>query len=109
MVLRAVEQLAEAGPRHHVVDGVEPEVGQLGHLLLELVGRGDEQLAEGPGVDEAQLAALGEGDHHVGVLGHRVLGALARSSWPLMPRWTTRTSPLVERAPAGTCPGARRR
>ena len=32
-------------------------MGQLGHLRLEVVGRGDEQLAEGPGVDEAQLAA----------------------------------------------------
>ena len=37
---------------------------------------GDEQLAEGAGVDVAQLAALGEGDHHVGVAQHRILGTL---------------------------------
>ncbi len=45
---------------------------------------GDEQLAEGPGVDEAQLAAVVEGDDHVGVLLHRVadLGAQELAAHP---------------------------
>ena len=51
------QQVAESGPRHLVVDRVETEVGQLGHFLLELLGCGDEQLAEGPGIDETQLRA----------------------------------------------------
>ena len=46
-------------------------MGQLGHLFLELLGSGDEQLPERPGIHEAQLRRRHERQHHVGVLGER--------------------------------------
>ena len=52
----------EVDPRDRVVDRVQAERRQLGRLLGQLVGCADEQLAEGAGVDEAQLAALRERD-----------------------------------------------
>ncbi len=57
--------------------GSKPEMGELRQRRLAVLGRGgDEQLSEGPRVDEAKLAALGEGDHRVGVGGLRLLQAL---------------------------------
>ena len=56
--------------------GSKPRWASSGTCAVDLGGAGDEELAEGPGVDEAQLAALGEGDDHVGVLVEGVLGPL---------------------------------
>ena len=53
---------------------------------------GQEQLAEGPGVDETQLVGLAESQHGVGVGGPGRRPAAARS-WPLIRRWTTSTRP----------------
>ncbi len=73
---RLSEECSEAGPAHHVVDRVESEVRELGDRLFEIVRPGHEELAEGAGVHETELAGLGEGDHDVGVLGHRLFGRL---------------------------------
>ena len=57
--------------------GSNPRWASSGRAGSPSAGRGrDEQLAEGAGIDEAQLAALGEGDHRMGVGGLRLLGAL---------------------------------
>src|SRR5579859_4861766 len=65
--LPGVEQIREPGPAHDVAERVETKVGELGNDILERVGGGDEKLAERPRVHEAELTALGEGDHHVRV------------------------------------------
>src|SRR6266566_4849434 len=72
------DQATEVVPRHGVLERVDAEVGELRHLLLDAVELGDEHLAEGARVDEAQLTALGERDHDMRVLG----GRLARSLGP---------------------------
>ena len=122
-----VQQRAEAVPAHQVLDRVEPEVGQLGDRLADgravAAGRprdgaerravglerrgGDEQLAEGAGVDVAQLAALGEGDDDVGVLGLGVLGATSpaaagrscRGARPACPRCRASSSRYLPSRP----------
>ena len=53
-----------------------PETGLVGVPSVLSGGVDDEQLAEGPGIDVAQLAPLSEGDHHVGVLRLGVLDRL---------------------------------
>src|SRR3954454_10686536 len=68
-------QLAEVVPAHGALEWIEAEMGQLVDLGLDAVELRDEHLAERARIDEPQLAALGEGDDDVGVLGHRLLGA----------------------------------
>jgi hypothetical protein len=75
------QRLGERRPRHGRGDGVEAEVGQLGRLLQQQVGHDDERLGLALGIGHAQLAALGEGNHDLGVLGGLVLGVV-RSSRP---------------------------
>src|SRR5262249_11929998 len=66
----------EAVPRHRVLERIDPEVRQLRHLLLHTVELRHEHLAERAWVDEAQLTALRERDHDVGVLRHGLARAL---------------------------------
>ena len=70
------EHRPEVLPRHRGLERVDAEVRELGDLLLDGVGLGHEHLAERARVDEAQLPALGERDHDVGVLRHRLARAL---------------------------------
>ena len=118
----------EALPAHHVLDRVEAEVGELVDALAQrrpvgrgrgrraggrrrpgAVGRrgGHEHLPEGPRVDVAQLAALGEGDHHVGVLGLGLLGALHPQQLAAHARGGRPGCRRCRGRGAGTCPGGR--
>ena len=97
--------------------GSKPEVGQLGDRLADGGAvaarrprdraqrrpvrlerrRGDEHLPEGARVDVAQLAALGEGDDDVGVLGLGVLGGLDPQQLPAHAEMHDERVPAVER------------
>ena len=57
-------------------------MGELGHLVGQLVGGGDEQFAEGARVDVAQLPALREGDDDVSVLLRRLARRLGPQQLP---------------------------
>ncbi len=92
-----------------VSSGSMPEVRELGDLLLDGVGLGDEHLAERARVDEAQLTALREGDHDVRVLRHRVARALRPQQLSRHPEVDHEHVVAVEPHAAGTCPAARRR
>ncbi len=112
-----VEQGAEAVPAHEVLNGIEAQMGQLGDRLADRgpvaacrprdraqgrpVGlerrRRDEELPEGAGVHIAELAALGERDDDVGVLGLGVLGRLDPEQLPAHPEMHDQRVPAVER------------
>ena len=99
----AQQPAGELGDRDRLIDGIEPELGELGDVVGQLVGHGDEHLAEGTGVDEPELPALGEGDHHVGVLDHRVLG-LGPQELAAHAQVDDEHLTAVERRGGGTCP-----
>src|ERR1700735_3882204 len=70
------QERSEAVPAHDVVDRVEAEMSELGNHLFDLVGLRDEELSERAWIHEPELTGLGEGDHHMCVLGQRLLRRL---------------------------------